>query len=282
MSISVNDLGLNSASAAQYASLFNTIDTDKDGKVSKAEFVAGAKGMSSDQAGSLFDSLDSQHAGSLSESDFATAFQQMSSSMQAMMIDIQGGNLANGGQQPGLSALFSKLDTDGDGKISRDEFVAGRPKGVSEDQAGKEFDALSQSVGSDPSAGLTQDQFAQAVQNQQQAGGAGGGHHHHHHPHGGGGGDASKVDPTQVFSALDTNQDGTVSAEEWAAAAPPDVSSDQANSFFDQLAKAAGADSSTGLTQDQFTDGLKAMLQNRQQAAYAPPAANQPTTEAVA
>ena len=32
-------------------------------------------------------------------------------------------------------SLFGKLDTDQNGKLSSDEFVAGRPKGVSESQA---------------------------------------------------------------------------------------------------------------------------------------------------
>jgi len=294
MSLSVNSLGLNSASASQYASLFNTIDTDKNGKVSKAEFVAGAKGMSSDQASSLFDSLDTQHTGALSENDFSTAFQQMASSMQAMMIYIQGSNLANGGQQTGLSDLFTKLDTDGDGKVSRDEFVAGRPQDMSADDAGKAFDSLAKAAGTDGSTGLTQDQFAQAIQTQQHQG-AGGGHHHHHHHGGGGGGmdalaaltgsdSSDSSDASQVFSALDTNQDGTISAEEWAAAAPSGVSSDQAQSFFNQIAQAAGANSSSGLTQDQLQDGLKSLMQSRQQAyQQQQQAANQQSTmEAVA
>lgn len=250
--------GLGSASAAQYASLFNSIDKDQDGKVTRAEFVSGApQGVNSDAAGSLFDSLDSQHSGSINESDFASAFQQMSSSMQAMMIDLQGSGQVNGGRQ-GLGSLFSRLDTDGDGKVSKDEFVSGRPKGMSEDDAGKMFNSLSNAAGVTDGSALSQDQFAQALQSQ---GPQGAGTHHPHHHHGGGG-----MNPDEIFAKLDTDGNGKVSKDEFVAGRPQNVSEDQASTFFDQIAQSEGVDGSDGLTKDQLSNGFKAEAQSQAQA----------------
>ena len=47
---------------------------------------------------------------------------------------------------------FKKLDTDGDGKISKDEFIAGAPKGTDSTQAGNLYDQLVQASSSSSSA----------------------------------------------------------------------------------------------------------------------------------
>ena len=90
---------------------------------------------------------------------------------------------------PGDSAkkqnLFNKIDTNGDGFISNQEWAAHRA------QKNNARSAL--------------------LQVQEQSGAAQ--HKRHHGPSG-----ARSSNPAANFNALDTNKDGTVSAEEWAAA----------------------------------------------------------------
>lgn len=127
------------ASASQYSRMFQKIDANSDGSVSKSEFVTGAPSdISAEQAESLFDTLDSKKTGALSESDLTSAFQQMSSTMQSALIFMQ--DVGEGGH--GKPPDFSELDTDGNGSLSREEFVAGRPDDVSEEDAGSLFDSI--------------------------------------------------------------------------------------------------------------------------------------------
>ena len=228
------DLGsIGTASAAQYRSLFAKIDGNGDGKVTRSEFVSGAPAdVSATDAGTLFDTLDQQQAGALSESDLASAFQQLSSVAQSLLIQLQGG--PQGPSSGGFGAdLLAKLDTDGDGKVSRDEFVAGRPDGASEDQAGALFDQI---AGNNTGA-LTQQQLVDGLQSQRH------GHGHGHHR-----------DPSELFSSLDSNDDGTLTRDEFVAGRPQDVSADQAGTLFDQLA----GDNTDGLSEDQFASALQA------------------------
>ncbi|MGO7718725.1 EF-hand domain-containing protein, partial [Rhizobium johnstonii] len=71
-------------------------------------------------------------------------------------------------QRPGgddLASLLSDLDTDGDGSISKDEFVAGRPSDVTEDQAGTLFDSFDrEGVGSLSVDALTEAMSAEQSQ----------------------------------------------------------------------------------------------------------------------
>lgn len=243
----ISGLGSAQSNYAQYAAMTKKIDANNDGQVSKSEFVDGApKGVSSDAASSLFDLLDSQKTGSLSESDLANAFGQLSDATKFLLIQQQSGvggqQGANADPQDRASSMFSKLDTDGDGNLSRDEFVAGRPKNISEADASKLFDQLAGTNGDTNGDGtadsLTEAQFAQGLQ-AHRPGGA----------HGQGGGD-----PAQTFDALDTNKDGVVSLEEFLAGKPENMSKDDASALFDQL---TGGNSNAGLTKDQFVQGIE-------------------------
>ncbi len=57
------------------AKVFGDLDADKDGKLSKTEFVSGlqGKGVSADDAARQFDAIDTQKTGSITQSDLETA-----------------------------------------------------------------------------------------------------------------------------------------------------------------------------------------------------------------
>lgn len=228
--------GLGSFSSAQFEKMFTRIDVNADGAVTRDEFIAGAPDdVSADKAGSLFDKLDSEGSGALSQSDLATAFQQMAASMQAGMIQAQAGNMGGGGDRPDASELFAKLDTDGDGSVSREEFVSGRPDEVSEEQASAFFDKIA----GENTDSIDQQSFVAAMQKPPPPPGGGGGQ---------GGGQSD-----EVFDALDTNQDGVVTREEFLAGRPDDVSEEQATALFEAL---AGEDAES-ITADQFAAGMQ-------------------------
>lgn len=231
--------GSHSAQYAQYAAMAKQIDTDQDGQVSKTEFVDGApQGVSADAAANLFDMLDTKKTGSIQESDLASAFSQLSDATRSLLIQQQqAGQQGNPTQH--IADMFAKLDTDSDGTLSRDEFVAGRPEGISEEDAGKLFDDLSSAAGVEDGEGLTQAQFAQGIEANR--------------PQGGGRGGKSGGNSEEAFDELDTNKDGIVSLDEFLAGKPENVSEEDAKSLFDKL---TDGDSESGLTKDQFVSGI--------------------------
>ncbi|MEO5335453.1 MAG: EF-hand domain-containing protein [Magnetospirillum sp. WYHS-4] len=136
--------------------------------------------------------------------------------------------------------LFSRIDTDGDGKVTRDEFVSGAPDADSSEKAGQLFDTL------DPqgTGALTENDLLGAFQQmhsqmqaaliQQQE-------------------DKGPPDPSRFFDSLDDDGDGDVSREEFVAGRPEGVSEEDANAFFDEL----DAEGTGSLTKEQFTEAMK-------------------------
>ena len=121
----------------ELSSLISDLDTDGDGLVSKAEFVAGRPSdASEDQAGTLFDSFDSESAGSLSVDALTEAMSAQSSQRP------DGPPPPPPAEDEQTASLLFDLDTDGDGLVSLDEFMAGRPDDVTESQASQLFDLL--------------------------------------------------------------------------------------------------------------------------------------------
>jgi hypothetical protein len=85
------------------------IDTDGDGTVSKAEWLAYQE--------KVFTALDKKKTGMVDEKEFLTPSSDLAT-------------FATGGYARGLQtkAMMHKIDTDGDGTVSHDEFIAYQTK----------------------------------------------------------------------------------------------------------------------------------------------------------
>ena len=85
------------------------IDTDGDGMVSKAEWLAYQE--------KIFEALDKNKTGIIDEKEFLTPSSEMAS-------------FATGGYARGQQTkeMMHKIDTDGDGTVSHDEFIAYQTK----------------------------------------------------------------------------------------------------------------------------------------------------------
>jgi Ca2+-binding EF-hand superfamily protein len=146
------------------------------------------------------------------------------------------------------SRVFGDMDTDKDGKVNKDEFVSGlESKGVSADDATKQFDAIdTQKTGS-----ITQSDLETAIKSgsftpPRPTGGAGGaegakGGAKPPEGAGGAGGAGSASSSTKTYEAADTNEDGSVSAQEqlvYSISHPSEKTSDTSKigSNIDQMA----------------------------------------------
>ena len=122
--------------AARFAGkVFADMDTDKDGKVKKEEFVSGleSKGVSADDAAKQFDAIDKQKTGSITKDDLETA---MKSGTFAPPRPPEGAQGAQGGGRPqgagggggagasaagGATKTYEAADTNQDGTVSQQE-----------------------------------------------------------------------------------------------------------------------------------------------------------------
>lgn len=192
------------------------LDSDGDGYVSKAEFVtARPSDVSEDEADTLFDSFDSEGSGSLSVDSLTEAMSAQQSERA------EGPPPPPPSDDDDLTSMLSDLDTDGDGQVSKAEFVAGRPSDVSEEQAGTLF----HSFDSESSGSLSVDTLTEAMSAQQSE-----------RPEGP---PPSADDDDDQFASLlsdlDTDGDGLVTLGEFMAGKPDDVTESQASQLFSLL-----------------------------------------------
>ncbi len=138
---------------------------------------------------------------------------------------IMGLGLASSAYIPGQQdQLFGRIDANGDGQISPDEMNAFRQNlpGVSGSDSAKKQNLFNK-IDTNGDGSISNQEWAAhraqrtktraaLLQVQEQSGGVSG-KHRHHGPSG-----ARSSNPAANFNALDTNKDGTVSADEWAAA----------------------------------------------------------------
>jgi Ca2+-binding EF-hand superfamily protein len=150
---------------------------------------------------------------------------------------------------------FNRIDANGDGKVTKDEFVKGRPDDVSASKAGNLFDKLDKNKTgslseSDLSAaapptngGLDPSLIAALLQGQDQ-------NTTNTTP------DTSSGDDhfADFFKSTDTDKNGKVSKEEFVKARPQEVSEKQASDLFDKIDKSASGE----VTADQLKTGIQA------------------------
>lgn len=135
------------------------------------------------------------------------------------------------------SEMFSKMDADGDGALSEEEFTAARPSDVTAEMSAN----LYSSFDTDSSGSLTESEYTTATNDMPPP-----------PPPPSDSSSSSSSDSSTSFDALDTNQDGTISAEELAAARPEDVTEEMAANLF----KSFDADGSGGLTEAEYTAAM--------------------------
>ncbi|HWU62840.1 MAG TPA: EF-hand domain-containing protein [Ensifer sp.] len=188
-----------------------------DSSQSTASLIASLMSAQAGQAGATSTVSDGSSASS------STA--QALSSVSSMMLDRQ--------TPPSASDMYTAMDTDGDGSVTEQEFLAAKPDDVSDDQA----KALYDSIDTKGTGSITEDQLATSMQH----GGA----------HGAGrmppppppsssdssssSSTTSSSDISDLFASLDTDGDGSVSASEFLAAKPDGMTDDMAKNLYDAI-----------------------------------------------
>lgn len=146
--IQVQSLG---GSRPDASDLFAKLDTDGDGAVSQDEFVAGRPDdVSEEDATALYSTLFGEGTESVDSETFVAA-------MQPPPPPSGGGGGGGGGDS---DEVYDALDTNKDGVVSRQEFLAGRPDDVSEEEA----TALFESLAGEDADSITAEQLAQGMQ----------------------------------------------------------------------------------------------------------------------
>ena len=147
--------GVSSIGSSMTAASYSPLDKNQDGVVDAQELEAAA------QSGLLSASVANDENGDSSSDPSATDV--FSGNLASMLLQMQQNSQSSSSTSTDGSSsvspmdqLFASLDTNQDGTISQNEFVAGRPKDMSESDAENLFKSLdTQNAGS-----LTKDQFA--------------------------------------------------------------------------------------------------------------------------
>jgi len=198
--------------------------------------------------------------------------------MMQMQNDAQPSSSSSGQDSTNpISQAFSSLDTDGDGTISQSELeTAIENAGGTAADADTVFSAL----GGTSTSGISESAFTQAAQAGAPPpppdggpGGPGGAKGHHHHHHNGQASGSASDEAAQIFSSLQTNQDGTVSDDVLASALGLTTSTDTSSSTTTSSSNSTDNSSTSDLLSAIDTNGdgsvsqseLTSYLENLQQ-----------------
>ena len=249
--------------------LLSKIDTDGNGGVSDTELqgllddVAKKSGVSSQtSAADLVKQYDSNGDGNLNADELGKTMQSVLPPPPSTMAFAQSrGDSATG--QAG-DDLFGKVDSDGDGAVSKTELQAllEAMSGGTASQTGVSSDDVFSQLDADGDGSLTQAEF-DAGRPSGAAGEAGGGMQAMGGmpaPPGGPGGASASADSTTTYDALDTNKDGEVSLTERLAGSTSSVEQDAITALFNAIDTDGDASISASESRT-FIDQLTSQLQ---------------------
>ncbi|NRP85007.1 hypothetical protein GFPCMMHI_00887 [Ensifer adhaerens] len=151
--------GVSSVGSSMTAASYSPLDKNQDGIVDAQELQEAA------QSGLLSASVLSDEDNGSSDPSATDVF---SGNLASMLLQMQqtgvsqsstASSTGGSSSQSPMDQLFTSLDTNKDGKVSADEFVAGRPKDMSESDAQNLF----KSIDTQGSGSLSKDQFAEGL-----------------------------------------------------------------------------------------------------------------------
>lgn len=126
MLMSQQNSSFGSFGGSSAADLYAEMDTDSDGSVTEAEFVAARPDdVGEDDATKLFDTIDTEDTGAITEEQFAAGMRPAGGPPPGGK---GGGAPASGDDES--SESFDSLDTNKDGVVSSDELLAVFPEGL--------------------------------------------------------------------------------------------------------------------------------------------------------
>lgn len=201
------------------ANMFSKIDANSDGAVTKEEFIAARpKNVSDTKASELFAKIDTQNSGSINQDQFKNEMELIkpdksvhsssnmlaSAALNAIMQLVQQNNSSDSASSK-QDEMFTKIDANSDGNISKDEFVNARPHEVTQEMAERLWGKLD----TENKGSLSKEEFQTAMKVNDPKG---------HDGHNGAPPPSDNDDKTsstnKKYNPLDTNKDGKVSAEE--------------------------------------------------------------------
>lgn len=196
--------------------MFSKIDANSDGAVTKEEFIAARpKNVSETKASELFAKIDTQNSGSINQDQFKNEMELIkpdksvhsssnmlaSAALNAIMQLVQQNNSSDSASSK-QDEMFTKIDANSDGNVSKDEFVNARPHEVTQEMAERLWGKLD----TENKGSLSKEEFQTAMKANDPKG------------HDGAPPPSDNDDKTsstnKKYNPLDTNKDGKVSAEE--------------------------------------------------------------------
>ncbi|MBR9778373.1 MAG: hypothetical protein GYB52_03420 [Rhodospirillales bacterium] len=206
--------GINSLSAS-LAQIFS--QTQSTGSSQSTESSSGVEGIGGFALASAQSTASTQAVDAVSEiaANGQGSVDQLSDQIKAMLLEMQESTYTSA-TDGGFDAqqLFDDLDTDDDGSLTKDEFLAGKPDDVSDEMAenlwsmmaGSDAESISQDdylTSMAPPPGAT---TATATADESTGSSSDG--------------DSAATSDTESYDPLDTNEDGIVSLAEIMAASP--------------------------------------------------------------